>query len=256
MKGINPQWGLYLGIIVTIQMAIGQGAVPLTNVFPADWIPYVVGWSQFLGFIGTTVMTALFGYSAQSPGPFVKLPDIKVPDTVTKAVVMFAVLLGGLVLTAAPSHAQILHRAVAKAAVKIDPGKNLSDALARLAAKGTADLEAADALASAIDPDTNKMVDPVAHACYPAMIKFIGSLPKASDTEPAGVAEVFERARIARKLVQNGLPDYLKIGCAPLVQDEAIFVTKILALAGIAVGTGGLAIPAVPGLLSAVPILP
>ena len=129
-----------------------------------------------------------------------------------------------------------------------------------IAAKGTADLQAADDVAAAVDADTGKMADPIAHACYPALIKFIGGLPKSpSDGSAPGPAVVFERARLARKMIQAGLPDSLKIGCAPLVQDEAGFFVKILALAGVTVCTGGLAglaIPAVPGLLSALPLVP
>ncbi len=70
--GIDPKWVFYLGILVTVQTAIGQGAVPLTNMMPEMWIPFVKGWSQFLGFIGTTVMTALSGFSSKSAGPLVK----------------------------------------------------------------------------------------------------------------------------------------------------------------------------------------
>ena len=134
---------------------------------------------------------------------------------------------------------------------------DLAAILDKLAAKGVADLQAADQLAAAVDPDTQKVNDPIAHACYPALIKFIGSLPKppAEGTE-TGPALVFERARMSRKLVQAGLPDYLKIGCAPLVQDEANFLIKVLALVGVTFGTGGLALPALPGLLPALPLLP
>ena len=70
--GIDPKWVFYLGILVTVQTAVGQGAVPLTNMMPEAWIPMVKGWSQFLGFIGTTVMTALSGFSSKAPGPLVK----------------------------------------------------------------------------------------------------------------------------------------------------------------------------------------
>jgi hypothetical protein len=72
MNGIDPKYVFYLGILVTIQTAIGQGAVSLTNVFPEMWIPYVKGWSQFLGFIGTAIMTAMSGASSKNAGPLVK----------------------------------------------------------------------------------------------------------------------------------------------------------------------------------------
>jgi hypothetical protein len=60
---------------------------------------------------------------------------------------------------------------------------------------------------------------------------------------------------MARLTIQKGLPSYLQIGCAPLVQDEANLLTAILGIAGVAVGTGGLSLPALPGLLPAISIL-
>lgn len=133
------------------------------------------------------------------------------------------------------------------------------DIFAQLAAKvrDTSDLQAADALASAIDPDTNQMADPIAHACYQAEIKFFGSLPPiAKDATTPGPAVLFQRTRLIRLRLQKGLPDYLKIGCAPLMQDEAQLLVKIAAMVGVTVGTGGLGGLAATGAAGLGSILP
>jgi len=108
----------------------------------------------------------------------------------------------------------------------------LDSFLEQLSAKSISDLEAADALAAQTDPTTNQPVDALAHACYPALIKFVQSLP-APPSGQVGPAVIYERTRILRMTVQNGLPNYLKIGCAPLVQDESTLLVKIAALLGV-----------------------
>lgn len=141
--------------------------------------------------------------------------------------------------------------APAKAASRPDVLTQISTALSQLAAKGTADIQAADALASAIDPVTKQMKDPIAHACYPAEIQFIQNLP-AVPTSSAGLGPVqlFEMKRLAVILVKGGLPSYLVIGCAPLFQDEANIFVKLAAMVGVAVAVpaGGFALPALGGL--------
>jgi len=62
----------YLGILVTIEQAIGQGSVSLAHVVPETWAPYVQSWCTLLAFVGTTIMTALTGHavlSSQVPAP-------------------------------------------------------------------------------------------------------------------------------------------------------------------------------------------
>ena len=84
MNGIDPKWVFYLGILVTIETAIGQGTVNLTNVVPSHWVPIITGWCTLLAFVGNVVMTALAGYSSKSTGPLVK------------PLVLVALMLGGL----------------------------------------------------------------------------------------------------------------------------------------------------------------
>lgn len=79
----DPKIGFILGILTTIEIAISSGTVSLTNVVPAMYVPYVVGWCGLLAFIGSTVMTFLHGYSSGQVGPLV--PDAPL-DTTIKAV--------------------------------------------------------------------------------------------------------------------------------------------------------------------------
>lgn len=140
----------------------------------------------------------------------------------------------------------------ATVAKKPDVLTQISTALAQLAAKGTADIQAADALAAAVDPTTGQPADAIGHACYPQAMKFIQSLPKPlTTTAGLGPVQLFEQKRLAVSLVKQGLPSYLVIGCAPLLQDEAVTLTKFLGMLGIAIAipaSGGLALPALPAL--------
>ena len=74
MKGIDPKYIMYLGLLVTIEQAIGHGTVSLTNIVPADWAAYVTSWCNLLAFIGTTIMTGQAAISSNQPGPLVSPP--------------------------------------------------------------------------------------------------------------------------------------------------------------------------------------
>lgn len=127
-----------------------------------------------------------------------------------------------------------------------------TDPIAALSAFTVADMQSADTIAVASN-------DAIAHACFPALIRFVQSLPTSLPTTTvSGAISAFETARTTRIKIQGqigaGIPDYLKLGCAALVQDETVFVAKLATLAG-----GGAALgPMAPGLLpvinSALPI--
>ena len=110
-----------------------------------------------------------------------------------------------------------------------------TDPLAAVAQFTVADLQAADAIAQANN-------DALGHACYPALVQLIQSLPQASpSTTVAGAFSVFETARVTRIKVESAagasLPDYLKLGCAPLLMDEQTFLLRLAAIgAGSAIG--------------------
>ena len=59
MPNIDPVVRFWIGIAVTVAIAISQGSLHLTNVIPAAWIPYAEGWSALIAFVGSAVLTAL-----------------------------------------------------------------------------------------------------------------------------------------------------------------------------------------------------
>jgi len=73
-KGIDPKYIMYLGLLVTIEQAIGHGTVSLTNIVPAEWAPYITSWSNLLAFIGTTIMTGQAAVSSNAAGPLISPP--------------------------------------------------------------------------------------------------------------------------------------------------------------------------------------
>ncbi len=103
MKGIDPKWTMYLGLLVTIEQAIGHGTVSLTNLVPADWSPYITSWCNFLAFVGTSIMTYQAAVSSPMPGPAINTP---IAPTVVKvllvAFVLSAFLAGGAQAQTAP----------------------------------------------------------------------------------------------------------------------------------------------------------
>lgn len=115
-------------------------------------------------------------------------------------------------------------------------------AINRVASFTVADLQAADADAVANN-------DQIAHACYPALIKFVQSVQGSStNTTVAGAFSAFQKARDLGNQAQAGVPTYLTIGCAPLVVDTQTLMTK---LAAIGVGSAATA-----GAIFPIPVLP
>jgi len=88
MKGIDPKYIMWLGIVVGIEQAIGHGTVSLTNIIPAEWSPYVTSWCNLLAFFGTSVMTYQAAVSGPQTGPF--LPPSITPTVIKVLLVAFA----------------------------------------------------------------------------------------------------------------------------------------------------------------------
>ena len=140
-----------------------------------------------------------------------------------------------------------------------DPlGKFISDieALKQEVITGAvSDIAAADADASTLTnpADPTSFRDPISHACYPAATKFLQSLPTAQPLNGKFIlVQLFQRKRDFVAQIQAGIPVYLKLGCAPLLGDEAQIFAKVMGLVGIQVGLNALA----PGLGLALPTLP
>ena len=124
----------------------------------------------------------------------------------------------------------VLLAACAQTTTNPDGTTTTVDPLAKIATFTIADLQNADAEAVAAN-------DVVAHACYPALIKFVTELQaqNASSTgQPltvSGAFSAFQKARNVRRSVAAGggfsVPDYLKLGCAPLVLDEQQLLIRL-----------------------------
>lgn len=90
------------------------------------------------------------------------------------------------------------------------------------------------------DADAVSNNDTIAHACYPAMIQFIKSLPGSNgSTTVSGAFSAFQKARDLRNTVAAGVPTYLTMGCGPLYAQVHADLLTFLAggLAGQAVVT-------------------
>lgn len=121
------------------------------------------------------------------------------------------------------------------------------DPLTQIAQFTIADLQAADMDAVAHN-------DAISHACYPALIRFVSELQgNIAGATVKGAFSAFQRARDLRLGYQSGLPVYLKLGCAALVQDETALLIKLGAIGAGAAIVGPLAPAAVAPLT---PFLP
>lgn len=104
--------------------------------------------------------------------------------------------------------------------------------------------EADDDAATLTNPnDPTSFRDPISHACYPAQIKFLNSLPQVQAIKapaPYNLIVLFQRKRDLIAQVQAGLPVYLKLNCAALLGDEKTIFLKTLGLLGITVAGGAL----------------
>jgi len=113
-------------------------------------------------------------------------------------------------------------------------------ALSQIGAFTVTDLQAADA-------DAVLHNDVIAHACYPALIKFVQSSPLNNPTTTVvGAFSAFQAARdIKTNVTGFTVPDYLKLGCAPLVMDVQTFLIQLAAIGY----TGGVLAPFAPVLI-------
>jgi hypothetical protein len=61
MPFVDPSIRFWIGLVVTIAVALSQGTLSLTHAVPVDWIPYVTAWAGIFAFIGSALLTALNG---------------------------------------------------------------------------------------------------------------------------------------------------------------------------------------------------
>jgi hypothetical protein len=104
--------------------------------------------------------------------------------------------------------------------------------------------EADDDAATLTNPaDLTSFRDPIAHACYPAQVKFLQTLPQIQAIKapsPYNVIVLFQRKRDLVAQIKAGLPGYLKVGCAALLKDEETIFVQTLGLIGVPIAAGAL----------------
>jgi hypothetical protein len=149
-----------------------------------------------------------------------------------------------------------------------DPLSQFMDQLEKVKAENIAavitDIQAADADAGTIvvpaNPAANppldaQVRDPIAHACYPALIKFLQSTPTFQPASGKLVGfQLFQRKRDFVAQLKAGLPTYLKLGCAPLLGDEINTLIQAMAMIGVKIAPAGIAAICPPCALAAAPI--
>jgi hypothetical protein len=93
------------------------------------------------------------------------------------------------------------------------------------------------------NPGTPAVVkDPISHACYPAQIQFLYSLPQVQSTNipaPYNLIPLFQFKRDIVNMILAGslLPPYLKVGCAALLGQEITILVGTLGLVGVGATT-------------------
>jgi len=288
MKGIDPIWIIALGVLVTIEQAIGQGTVALTNVVPAAYAPYVQGWCTMLAFIGTTIMTGLAAWSSNKVGPFVQaLPG---PSTSTAAKIAIGFLVIGAALSvgmpakamaqtpqamqvpmpkakrvhvaaSTPTPAMLAANASAPAAPTPKAGQLTAAQVQQNPILLLQQFTASDLQAALTDANAQTPPDTTSAACYTALLAMVNSPINNPLPSQLGLFLALQKARDAEAFLANlqsptGPLSALNVACAPLVMDVNTTLLALGVTTGLVVGTGGIAIPALPGLASLLAILP
>jgi len=80
--------------------------------------------------------------------------------------------------------------------------------------------------------------DPISHACYPAQIQYLQSLPTAQPIKspaPYNLIVLFQYKRDFVNMLLSGslVPTYLKLGCSALLGQETLILAGTLGLVGV-----------------------
>ena len=257
MKGIDPKWAMYLGLLVTIEQAIGHGTVSLTNLVPESWAPYITSWCNFGAFVGTAIMTYQAAVSSPVPGP---AANTAISPTAVVRILLIAFALSAF-LAVPSAHAQI------KLKPLTDPfAKAKQDLQTATGVKPTGDVpfDLLKALDKALLPDL-KYAQRLAVAtgskvtapCYQAWIDMIQTQqtavtdpPVAPATEGSPTPEPdpdlvtkFERMVELRNALQPDSP--FMTACSPVANMVKMDVTAFM---GIVISGGAGLATLVPGL--------
>lgn len=254
-----------VGFMTAIEMGFISGQVSFDHLMPASWIPYALAYCKVLAFAGG-LLTGAHGVAA------LMSPRMDVPAAVAKAIALFAILLLSS-LFVMPAMAQssrvngvpglkpilLPKPAPATTSAPASSGDPLAEFMAQLEKVTQDNIEGIIADVQAADADAGTIItpaipasgtqaaidavvkDPIAHACYPAIVRFLQSIPAvAAPTGKFVGVQLFQAKRDFVAQLQAGLPVYLKLGCAPLLGDEINIAVQTLALVGVRVAPAAL----------------
>ena len=77
---IDPKVSFYLGLTVSIALAIANGTIAFKGAVPDAVIPMLVSWCSIVGNIGTIVMTAIAGSNMTRSGRLAIVQQVPLPD--------------------------------------------------------------------------------------------------------------------------------------------------------------------------------
>ena len=156
-----------------------------------------------------------------------------------KALLLFAILILGTIMVPRASYAATATDSLAKLMAQV------SAVQADAVAKAVAALQEADTDAgTVVNATTGEVRDPISHACYPAQIKLLQSLPVVQPINaapPFDLIVLFQRKRDFVAQIKAGVPAYLVVGCAGLLGDEVQTFIQTVGLVGIKIAAPALA---------------
>lgn len=253
-------WNRYGMVLVNAQLAKLKGVHPSqTAAPPAPPSPPTV--LKVIAFFAVIVVSLVMVASVAMAAPKVLPPLSKKSGLLLPCIGATNLPLGCAPSAAAQAAAEAPQPTLASIMAQIEAvqAKTVADVIADINA---ADVDAGTVITPAIPATSTTpavaavVKDPIAHACYPALVEFLQSLPTAN--APSGTlvgVQMFQDSRDFVAQIQAGIPTYLKLGCAPLLGDEVNIVIQALNLVGVKLGAAAIA-AALPGLAPiAVPAL-
>lgn len=235
-------WVACMSIAAAILMQLGNGSMSLAHQLPANWLAGVQEATGNLGSILALIVSA--GAYGRVPAPS---GSSSIPPTIVRIIIIAFVL--SLMFPTPAAQAQILPKPRPAAASPIDQLQKLIEDISAKKVEIVGNVVAAiqeaddDAGALTIASDPTSFRDPIAHACYPAQIRFLQTLPQVQAIKakvPYNLIVLFQHKRNLVALLKAGLPPYLKLGCSALVGDEKTILIQTLAMIGVSVGAGAL----------------
>ncbi len=233
-----------LGTLTLIEQAVVSGQISFEGLLPLAWIPIIkTTASDFITLNGILLIgQPVSAVKWPTPSTIITKPD----GTIAKVVLALAI--GAALAFAFPLSAMAQTKtAPAKAVAKVTIAQAQTNPLAVLQQFSIADLQAALA-----DAQANNDVTTI--PCWTALLAGVQAQQAAAPALPAGVFSAIQKTRdlkiqAANLLAANGPLANLNIACAPLLMDANATLAAFGIATGVVVGTGGIALPALPGFL-------